>query len=74
MQRELHCRGGRWLVNMEKIETNGGNTCSNERLLSESSKSFNESSSIEKEVCDSVFINHGMPFKGPLIKFHWKFI
>ena len=55
---------------MEMMEINGGNTCSNEKLPSESSKSFNgESKSIEKEVCDSVFINHGMPSIGALIKF-----
>ncbi|KAJ9695342.1 hypothetical protein PVL29_010699 [Vitis rotundifolia] len=41
------------------MEINGGNPCSNEKLPSEGSKNVNEeSNSIEKEVSDSVFINH----------------
>ena len=53
---------------MENMEINGGNPCSNEKLPSEGSKNVNEeSNSIEREVCDSVFINHGMSFVGALI-------
>lgn len=43
------------------MEIDGGNSCLNENLPSEGSKNVNEgSNSIDKEVCDSVFVNHGM--------------